>query len=383
MINPMDFRAALDEADIRFITGVPDSLLKDVCACISSSYPAERHIIAANEGGAIGLAIGHYLATARPTLVYMQNSGLGNVVNPIASLADSQVNGIPMLLMVGWRGEMKADGTQLHDEPQHVKQGQITIAQLDILGIPYQVIDENTQNINIVLKDLVNLALERSGPVALLVRKQTFSSFKLSMQRHDEHLLTREAAIKLLIDNLPVNTPVVSTTGMASRELFEYRKATNAGHHRDFLTVGGMGHASQIATGIALAQPNNKVLCIDGDGAVLMHMGSLAISAKQANLIHVVINNGAHDSVGGQATVAEHLNLSKVAADCGYGFISQASTAQEVVKSIKASMHAKCSVFIEVKCKCGAKADLGRPDRTPSANKLDFMKFLQGVSDAG
>jgi phosphonopyruvate decarboxylase len=196
-------------------------------------------------------------------------------------------------------------------------------------------------------------------------------------------LLTREAAIKLLIDNLPVNTPVVSTTGMASRELFEYRKATNAGYQRDFLTVGGMGHASQIATGIALAQPSNKVLCIDGDGAVLMHMGSLAICAKQANLIHVVINNGAHDSVGGQATVAEHLKLSKIAADCGYGFIIQASTVQEVVKSIKASMHAKCSVFIEVKCKCGARADLGRPDRTPSANKLDFMKFLEGVSDAG
>ena len=381
MIDPLVFRTALDEADIRFVTGVPDSLLKDVCACISSCYPAEQHIIAANEGSAIGLAIGQYLATARPALVYMQNSGLGNVVNPIASLADPQVYGIPMLLMVGWRGEIKADGTQLKDEPQHVKQGQVTVAQLEVLGIPFQVIDENTQEINIVLKDLVKLSLERCGPVALLVRKNTFSSFKFSLQRNDENFLTREAAIKLLIDNIPVNTPVVSTTGMASRELFEYRKATGSGHSRDFLTVGGMGHASQIATGLALSQPKHKVLCIDGDGAVLMHMGSLTISAKQANLIHVVINNGAHDSVGGQPTVAEHLNLAKIAEACGYGYVAQASTEQEIINSIKAAVNTSNSAFIEIKCKCGARADLGRPDRAPSANKQDFMKFLKGVSD--
>ncbi len=381
MINPMDFRAALDEADIRFITGVPDSLLKDVCACISSCYPAERHIIAANEGGAIGLAIGHYLATARPALVYMQNSGLGNVVNPIASLADPQVYGIPMLLMVGWRGEIKADGAQLHDEPQHVKQGQMTVNQLDILGIPYRVIDENTQDIVSIMKELVQLTLERSGPVALLVRKQTFSTYKLSIQRDDSHLLTREVAIKLLIGALPENTPVVSTTGMASRELFEHRKATTKAYDHDFLTVGGMGHASQIATGIALAQPDHKVVCIDGDGAMLMHMGGLAISGKQANLIHVVINNGAHDSVGGQPTLAESLNLAKIAADCGYGYIAQATTEQEVLQHISLAVKGSSSAFIEIKCKCGARSDLGRPDRTPSVNKADFMKFLMGVAN--
>jgi len=380
MINPMDFRTALDEADIRFITGVPDSLLKDVCACISSCYPAERHIIAANEGGAIGLAIGHYLATARPALVYMQNSGLGNVVNPIASLADPQVYGIPMLLMIGWRGEIKVDGTQLHDEPQHVKQGQMTIAQLDILGIPYRVIDENTQDIAAIMKALVELTLERSGPIALLVRKQTFSTYKLNIQRDDSHLLTREAAIKLLIDALPENTPVVSTTGMASRELFEHRKATTKAYDHDFLTVGGMGHASQIATGIALAQPAHKVVCIDGDGAMLMHMGGLAISGKQANLIHIVINNGAHDSVGGQPTLAEHLNLSNIAADCGYGYIAQATTEQEVLQHISLAVKGKSSAFVEIKCRCGARADLGRPDRTPLVNKTDFMKFLKGVT---
>lgn len=381
MINPLDFCAALDEADIRFVTGVPDSLLKDVCACISSCYPTERHIIAANEGAAVGLAIGHYLATARPALVYMQNSGLGNVVNPIASLADPLVYGIPMLLIVGWRGEIKADGTQLHDEPQHVKQGQMTIAQLDVLGIPYRIIDENTEDIATVMKALVQLCFERSGPVAMLVRKQTFSAYKLNIQHDDSHLLSREAAIKLLINTLPDNTPVVSTTGMASRELFEHRKATTKAFDHDFLTVGGMGHASQIAAGIALAKPSQKVVCIDGDGAMLMHMGSLAISGKQANLIHIVINNGAHDSVGGQPTQAETLNLSKIATDCGYSYVAQAITEQEVLQHIQLAIKRAGSAFIEIKCRCGARADLGRPDRTPLVNKTDFMTFLKGVAD--
>lgn len=381
MVNPLEFRAALDEADIRFVTGVPDSLLKDVCACISSCYPKERHIIAANEGGAVGLAIGHYLATARPALVYMQNSGLGNVVNPIASLADPQVYGIPMLLMVGWRGEIKADDTQLHDEPQHVKQGKMTIAQLEILGIPYRIIDENTQDISTILKSLVEQTLERSGPVAILVRKQTFSAYKLTAQRDDSHLLTREAAIKLLIDALPEDTPVVSTTGMASRELFEHRKAATQTYDHDFLTVGGMGHASQIATGIAIAQPKQKVVCIDGDGAMLMHMGGLAISGKQANLIHIVINNGAHDSVGGQPTMAESLNLAMIAADCGYGYVVRVATEQEILQHINLAVKGNSSAFIEIKCRCGARADLGRPDRAPVANKADFMKFLKDVAD--
>jgi len=193
--------------------------------------------------------------------------------------------------------------------------------------------------------------------------------------------LTREGAIKLLIDVMPENTPVVSTTGMASRELFEHRKATTKAYDHDFLTVGGMGHASQIATGIALAQPNHKVLCIDGDGAMLMHMGGLAISGKQANLIHVVINNGAHDSVGGQPTLADNLNLSKIASDCGYGYVAQASTEQEVLQHIRLAVKGKNSAFIEIKCRCGARTDLGRPDRTPLVNKQDFMKFLKGVSD--
>jgi phosphonopyruvate decarboxylase len=380
MIDPTTFLAALDEADIRFAAGVPDSLLKDVCACITTRFPAERHVIATNEGAAVGLAIGHFLATGRPALVYMQNSGLGNVINPVASLADPLVYGIPMLFMIGWRGEMKADGSQLHDEPQHVKQGQITIAQLDVLGIPYRLLDENTADIEALTKELTQLALTRSGPVALLVRKQTFSAFKFDSKRDDQHLPTREQAIKFLIDALPENTPVVSTTGMASRELFEHRKASGKGHDHDFLTVGGMGHASQIAAGIAIEHPGGKVLCIDGDGALLMHMGGLAISGKQSNLIHVVINNGAHDSVGGQPTLAQNLDLASIAGNCGYGFVAQAATEQDILDNLQTAIKGNCSAFLEIKCRRGARPDVGRPDRSPAMNKQDFMNFLKSTA---
>ncbi|MDP3744460.1 MAG: phosphonopyruvate decarboxylase [Methylotenera sp.] len=379
MIAPSVFHSALQACGINFVAGVPDSLLKEVCACITQCFPAERHVIAANEGAAIGLAIGHYLASNSPALVYMQNSGLGNVVNPIASLADPQVYGIPMLLMVGWRGEILTNGTQIHDEPQHIKQGQVTIAQLEILDIPYVLIDAQTPDIEKVLKDLVQLALTRQAPVALLVRKQTFSPFKFEGKAETPSLLSREQAIQLLVQNLPENTAIVSTTGMASRELFEYRKVNGTAFDHDFLTVGGMGHASQIATGIAMECPTSKILCIDGDGAMLMHMGSLTVSARQKNLIHVVINNGAHDSVGGQPTLAKDLDLSKIASDCGYGFIAQVATEEALLIQLRLALHANTSVFLEIKCKCGARADLGRPDRTPSTNKHEFMKFLKSL----
>jgi len=376
MIEPNKFIESLEKLDIRFITGVPDSLLKDVCACITARIPAERHVIATNEGSAVGLAIGHYLATSRPALVYMQNSGLGNVINPVASLADPQVYAIPLVFMIGWRGEILADGGQIHDEPQHVKQGQITIAQLEILGIPYIVVDGATRDIHTVLEKLTGLSVARSGPVALLVRKQTFSTFNLPKSLNTHDLMSRETAIETILDSLPDNLPVVSTTGMASRELFELRKATGSGHHRDFLTVGGMGHAAQIAAGIALAKPENKVVCIDGDGAFLMHMGGLVISAERNNLLHIVLNNGAHDSVGGQPTKGESLDLTRIASVCGYGIVAQAVNKDEIRVNIQTMLERSCSAFLEIKCCKGSRPNLGRPDRTAKENKVDFMKFL-------
>lgn len=377
MIEPVEFIASLEKLDIRFVTGVPDSLLKDVCACITSYFSSARHIIATNEGSAVGLAIGHYLATGRPALVYLQNAGLGNVVNPVTSLADPQVYGVPMVFMIGWRGEILADGKQLHDEPQHVKQGQITIPQLEILDIPYRIADSSTTTIEPVLSELIDRAISRPGPAALVVRKHTFAPFKLMKPDHEEYQLSREAAISAVIEMLPDDVPIVATTGMASRELFELRQASGGGHHRDFLTVGGMGHAGQLAAGIAVARPDRQVVYFDGDGALLMHMGSLAISAECPNLLHIMLNNGAHDSVGGQPTKGAVLDFTKIAAACGYARVSQAVTTDEIVTNVQSMLGSGVSSFLEIKCKGGARADLGRPSRSPAQNKIDFMRFLQ------
>ncbi len=377
MIDPLEFITSLEKLDIRFVTGVPDSLLKNVCDCITSYFPSNRHIIATNEGAAVGLAIGHYLAVGRPALVYMQNSGLGNAINPVTSLADPQVYGVPMVFMIGWRGEILPDGSQIDDEPQHVKQGQITLRQLDILDIPYYIIDGSTKPIEPILRKLIDRAMTQSGPAALVVRKQTFSPFKLTKSDQEENLPMREAAIAAVIAALPENVPIVSTTGMASRELFELRKATGHGHYGDFLSVGGMGHAGQIAAGIAIGRPEQLIVCIDGDGAILMHLGSLAISAECNNLLHIVINNGAHDSVGGQPTKGASLDFTKIARACGYSHISRAVTANDITANIKSMLGCGVSAFLEIKCRLGARADLGRSDRTLSRNKMDFMHFLQ------
>jgi phosphonopyruvate decarboxylase len=376
MIGPQDFIAALDAAGIGFVTGVPDSLLKDVCAAITTHFPPERHVIAANEGAAVGMAIGHYLATRRPALVYMQNSGLGNAVNPLASLADPAVYGIPMVLMVGWRGELQ-DGVQLKDEPQHVTQGRITPAQLEVLGIPYRIVDAAT-GIEACLREQAQLALAQSRPVALLVRKGTFGKFTLPDDGGDAALPSREDALAAVVARLPADLPIVSTTGMLSRELFELRKAAASGHGRDFLTVGGMGHAVSIASGIALALPGRRVACLDGDGAMLMHLGALTESARRAGLLHIVFNNGAHDSVGGQPTLARTLDLAAIAARCGYGLVLRADGAEAIAPAVDALLAHGAAGMLEIRCRRGARADLSRPDRSPAENKADFMDFLAG-----
>jgi phosphonopyruvate decarboxylase len=378
MIDTIYFLKGLLSADIRFVTGVPDSLLKDVCAHITCELSPECHIIATNEGSAVGLAIGHYLVTSRPALVYMQNSGLGNVVNPLTSLADPKVCGIPMVLMIGWRGEVLDDESQISDEPQHVKQGRITLSQLDTLGIPYTVLSAVTpsEDIEGVLKEAVAKALACSGPVALVIRKNTFSRFEFTSKADSEWDLSREDAIRVIVDSLPSDTPIVSTTGMASRELFELRREAKIGHQGDFLSVGGMGHANQIAAGIAFARPGSSVVCIDGDGAVLMHAGGLAIGAECPNLFHIVLNNAAHDSVGGQPTKGEELQFDKLAKAFGYRYVDRASTADELRIKLKDMVGLAGSAFLEVRCRRGARTNLGRPDRSPQQNKEDFMRFL-------
>lgn len=376
-ISPEDFLNTLRALGIRFITGVPDSLLKELNACFLDSIRSTEHIIAANEGAAIGMALGHFFASGVPALVYMQNSGLGNIVNPLVSLADPLVMGCPMLLLIGWRGEIMDDASQLKDEPQHKQQGRITLRQLDTLEIPYQILSQDS-DLRLCLHTAIAAARARQGPVAIVVRKDSFLTYPKRFQlSEDDELLSRESAIQAVLDVLPNSLPIISTTGMISRELFELRKLGGAGHQRDLLCVGGMGHAVSIAAGIAVAQPHKQVVCLDGDGAMLMHLGALTNTATCPNLIHIVLNNGAHDSVGGQPTRASELNLSFIATACGYIKSARVSTAEEIHRHLQVMLAQRQSSFLEILCCRGNRADLGRPTQTPTQNRENFMLFLK------
>ncbi len=375
MIRPEYFIEKLKENGIDCFAGVPDSLLKNICAYITDHSDAAHNIIAANEGAAVGLAAGHYLATGKPACVYMQNSGEGNIINPLASLTDQEVYNIPVLLLIGWRGR-----PGVHDEPQHVKQGKVTTGLLNVMGVNYEVLSKEEDKAEKQITKAVK-ALANKEVFALVIEKDTFEDYKLQNVEVNDLTMSREEAIQTVAAALGEKDCIVSTTGMISRELFEYRAAMNQGHERDFLTVGSMGHACQIALGIALAQPDRRVWCFDGDGATIMHMGSLAIvaSKKPANYIHVVFNNGAHDSVGGQPTVGFKIDLTAVAKAVGYAAAFSVSTKEDLNSqlSILNSQLQKGPILLEIKVKKGNRKDLGRPTTTPIENKEALMQFLK------
>lgn len=367
MISPKFFIEALKENGIDCFAGVPDSLLKNVCAYITDHFDAQHNIITANEGAALGLAAGHYLATGKPACVYMQNSGEGNIINPLASLTDKEVYNIPVLLLIGWRGR-----PGVHDEPQHVKQGKVTTGLLDVMGINYDILSKDEDQAGLQIEKAAQ-ALKNNDVYALVIEKDTFQEYKLQNVEVNDLTLSREEAIQIVASALKPKDIIVSTTGMISRELFEARTAWGQGHERDFLTVGSMGHASQIALGIALEKKDRNVWCFDGDGATIMHMGSLAIvaSKKPANYIHVVFNNGAHDSVGGQPTVGLKIDLPAVARAVGYNSTFSVSTKEEL-ESILSVINSG-PVLLEIKVKKGNRKDLGRPTTTPIENKQALM----------
>lgn len=373
MIPCDTFHTALESEGINFYSGVPDSLLKDICAYISDHARTADHVIAANEGAALALASGHYLATGRPGLVYLQNSGLGNLINPLTSLTDPDVYAIPALLLIGWRGE-----PGVHDEPQHRKQGRVMLATLDALEIPHAILPEDAAEATVTLSHAATVARQQSRPFALIVRKGTFAPYKLRKKAPDIHTIRREDALKQVLDSLDARDVVVSTTGMTSREVFEHREASGAGHARDFLTVGCMGHASQIAMGVALAKPDRQVYCLDGDGAVIMHMGSLAISGSSglANFKHIVLNNGAHDSVGGQPTVGFHMDIPSVATACDYRWVRTTGEPREIPGLLAELKSSPGPALLEIRVNKGARADLGRPTTTTHENKAAFMRYL-------
>jgi phosphonopyruvate decarboxylase len=372
MLAPSDYLRILGDAGVTFFTGVPDSLLKEFCACVTMNLRPENHLIAANEGASVGLAIGHYIGTGSLPLVYLQNSGLGNTVNPLLSLASPEVYGTPMLLMLGWRGE---PGKK--DEPQHVHQGRVMVKMLEDMDLPVVFLSDDIEEAEVQTKVAAQKARDIKGPVALVVKKNTFEKYAAPKVESDLPM-GREEAIMAAAEILEDNAAVICTTGMPSRELFEFRARIEAGHHRDFLTVGGMGHASQIALGLAMAQPARPVYCFDGDGAALMHMGSMAITGQSnaKNLIHLVFNNGVHGSVGGQPTVGFDIDMPQIATGCGYATAQRVTTKEDLQNAISAARATDGVTFIEVQVRPGNRADIGRPTSTPAQNKVAMMKFL-------
>lgn len=357
-----------------FYTGVPDSQLKELCNYLMVRYGIDpaHHVIAANEGNCAALAAGYHLATGKVPVVYMQNSGEGNIINPAASLLNTEVYAIPTIFVVGWRGKPGE-----HDEPQHIYQGQVTLKLLEDMGIPAFVMGEDTSAAELGrAMDGFRPLLAQGQDVAFVVCRGALS-YEGKVRYRNSYRLAREEVIRYIVGQSG-KAPVISTTGKASRELYEIREMLGQGHGTDFLTVGSMGHSSSIALGVAVRKPGTKVWCIDGDGAVLMHMGALAVIGACApkNLVHVLLNNASHETVGGMPTVAGSVDFPAVARACGYGYVATVDDVGGLVRELEILNRHEGLAFLEVKCALGARADLGRPKTLPVDNKAEFMVHL-------
>ncbi len=357
-----------------FYTGVPDSQLRALCDYLMDRYGIDPkyHIIAANEGNCAALAAGYHLATGKIPVVYMQNSGEGNIINPVASLLNDRVYAIPCVFIVGWRGE-----PGVHDEPQHIYQGEVTLKLLENMDIAHFVISKDTTEAELAAQMAAfRKTLAKGKQVAFVVKKGALE-FGGKVKYENSNIMSREEIIRHIVEHTG-SDPIVSTTGKASRELFEIREARGEGHERDFLTVGSMGHASSIALGIALQKPDKRIWIIDGDGAALMHMGAMAIIGANApkNIVHIVINNGAHETVGGMPTVAEKIDIVAVAKGCGYPEAVSVDGFAQLDAALEAAKQGDELSLIEVKCSIGARANLGRPTTTAAENKKRFTGFL-------
>lgn len=363
----------LEKIGIDTIAGVPDSTLKQFCDGLQNYKGNLFHCVTANEGAAVGVAIGSFLASGKPACVYMQNSGIGNIVNPLVSLANRDVYGIPMLFVVGWRG---APGEK--DEPQHVFQGKITCELFDLLTVQYRVIDKDTTDEEMIsiLKEAA-AALKANDQFALIVRKGTFEKEEPYVWKNG-NLLVREKVLEHILKVLPADAAIVSTTGKISRELYEQSNKIYGHHNNIFMTVGGMGHASMIAMGIARRRPDKKVICIDGDGAALMHMGALPFIADQAltNFYHIIINNQAHESVGAMPTGCQKTGFAKIAQAAGYAYAEKITKVEEITRIGDVVKDESGPALFEIPVSLESRADLGRPKEDAKENKECFMKFL-------
>lgn len=364
----------LENMGIHTITGVPDSTLKQFCDGVQIYAGNLKHYVTVNEGAAVGLAIGSYLGTGKPACVYMQNSGIGNMVNPLASLANGDVYGIPMLFIVGWRGE-----PGVKDEPQHVFQGKITCRLFDTLSVPYNVIDQNTtdEEMDEILRE-AGKALARGEQFAVIVKKGTFEKEEPFIWDNGKQM-NREKVLGQILRGLPRDTVIVSTTGKISRELYAQSQAIYGNHNNIFMTVGGMGHASMIALGIAQERKDRKIVCMDGDGAALMHMGAIPFIAAQApeNFYHIVINNQAHESVGAMPTGCQQTEFAQIAKVAGYRETGKLESMGDIDCIGQKIKEENGPILWEIPVSLLSRSDLGRPVESARENKDGFMKFLK------
>ncbi|PID26335.1 MAG: phosphonopyruvate decarboxylase [Candidatus Cloacimonadota bacterium] len=357
MLDQESFFNKLTENGIFFFTGVPDSLLNDFCKYLIKNIDKENHVLAANEGNAVGIAAGYYLSTKKVPLVYMQNSGLGNTLNPLLSLADKCVYSIPMVLLIGWRGD-----PDIVDHPQHELQGIVTPKLLDISNIPYKTLDDDKCDYNSVIKWAYETAVSNSMPAAILVKKNVLSKNKgvEVYEGNETYSLSRSEAIEIVLNSFPKDTIFVASTGRITRELYWLRESRKETHKNDFLNVGAMGHTSSIALGLAIKNPNRKVVCLDGDAATLMHMGCLPINGCQDlnNFVHIVLNNGSHESVGGQDSVGFDISINNIAKESGYNISPKYVTTKEEIEDAIVKNRDRYPLFMEVRVKKGISGSL-------------------------
>lgn len=376
MINQKRFLNTLQESGVRFFTGVPDSFLNGFCNYLLETIPEDRHVIAANEGNAIAIASGYYFSTGIIPLVYMQNSGMGNTLNPLVSLADRHVYSVPMILLIGWRGE---PGTELK-HPQHRTQGEITLKTLEMLDIPYVIAEDNDDKLEEQIRWAVKTAKEERKQVAVIGRKGVFAGGKKANIVDDRYPLSREEAIEIILDTMPEDTVYTATTGRATREIYFLRERRGEGHQHDFLNLGSMGHASSVALGIALAKRNRNVVCLDGDSAALMHMGCFTMVSKLnvPNFLHIVLNNGAHESVGGQPSAGQLVDFTKIAEGSGYRTIGKpVETKEELERAIRELTAQEKAAFIDVRIHKGLKGELPPLDISSKELIHEMMEELQ------
>lgn len=356
MLNQKQVFEILAQHGVTFFTGVPDSYLNGFCNYALANFP-EQNIIAANEGNAVGIASGHYFATEEIPLVYMQNSGMGNVINPLASLVDKDVYAVPMLLLIGWRGQ----GNTEPNHPQHKLQGEITPGLLDVMHIPYSILTDDDADFKAVIEKAAAYCRKSRQPYALIAPKGVMAASEKANNVDAVYPMSREEAIEVILDAMPADTIYSATTGRATRELFFLRERRNETKSHDFLNVGSMGHASSVSLGIAMEQPKRNVVCLDGDSACIMHMGAMTMVSKVnvPNFMHIVLNNGAHESVGGQPSAGHKLDFTKIAEACGYATVGKAVESEtELIEAVNQLKNCGKASFIDCRIHKGLNSKL-------------------------